>query len=173
MKKLILVCGANGVGKSTACKALTKKLPKSAFIDSDYCRYMNPFSFTNEEINIVVSNISTMMINYFRCSSIENIIFQYGFHGVRKQIFASILNKITQNGIEYLFCPIILFCELEENIRRMRNDYRDEERIQRAIEKTRSIYGEHDYPKIDTTLLSAEDTAERMVDVITREYCIV
>ncbi len=166
MKRLILIVGPNGTGKSASCKALVERLPKSAYIDSDYCRYMNPFSFSDEEIEVVISNISTMMINYFQLSTIENVIFQYGFHGVRKQIFDSILNKLAASNISYTFCPFILECSLEENIKRMRKDGRDEERINRAIQKTRGIYSEYSYPRIDTTYLTPEETAERMEQAI-------
>ena len=173
MKNLILICGANGIGKSTACKVLNERLFYSSFIDSDYCRYMNPFSFSEEKIQIVISNISTMMINYFRCSTVEYVIFQYGFHGVRKQIFSSILDILSSQNIVYNFCPIILQCDIEENIRRMKNDNRDEERIQSAIEKTRSIYDEYDYPKIDITNLSVDETVRTILTILRDDYRIL
>jgi len=170
MKNLILVCGSNGIGKSTACAMLNIKLPKSAFIDSDYCRHMNPFNFTDEEVEIVISNISTMMINYFRCSTIDNVIFQYGFHGIRKQIFASILDVLSANQITYRFCPIILSCDLDENLRRMKADNRDEGQIKRAIENTRTIYDEYDYPRLDVTHLSVDEMANHILDIIHKNY---
>ncbi|MCL2671746.1 MAG: AAA family ATPase [Clostridiales bacterium] len=173
MKNLILICGASGIGKSTACKALTEVLPNTAFIDSDYCRYMNPFGFTQEEIQIVVSNISNMMINYFACSTIENVIFQYGFHGVREQIFSVIIEVVNAQNIEYNFCPIILQCSLEESIRRMVNDNRDEARIQRAIENTRHIYDAYTYPKINITDLSVRETCFEIMEVLREVYHIV
>ena len=166
MKKLILVIGANGIGKSTACKALVAIFPSSSYIDSDYFRYMNPFSFSREEIAVIVSNISTIMIKYFNLSTINNVIFQYGFHGVRKQIFEAILSVLDENEIEYEFCPILLECDLEENIRRMKNDNRDSDRINRALENTRNIYDDLPYPRINTTLLSPEETANEMKKII-------
>ena len=127
---------------------------------------MNPFSFSHEEIEIVISNISTMMINYFRASTIENVIFQYGFHGVRKQIFDCILGKLEASGISYAFCPVILECRLEENINRMLKDGRDAGRIHRAIQKTRDIYDEYNYPRIDSTGLTPEETAEGIMQTL-------
>ena len=166
MKKLILVCGANGIGKSTACKRLIEILPSSAYIDSDYCRYMSPFSFSTGEMAVVVSIISNMMINYFSLSTINNVIFQYGFHGLRRQTFNRILALLDENGIKYKFCPILLECSLEENMRRMQNDNRDSERINRAIVNTRNIYDEFCYPTIDVTQLSPEETASKMKKII-------
>ena len=169
MKKLVLVCGANGIGKSTACKNLVEVFPSSAYIDSDYCRYMNPFSFREEEIKVIVSNISNMMINYFELSTIDNVIFQYGFHGVRKQIFNEILGVLDKQQIKYEFCPILLTCSLEENIRRMQNDNRDSERINRAITNTRSIYDELNYPRLNITQLSPEEIAIKMKEIIEKK----
>lgn len=166
MKRLILICGANGIGKSTACKLLNERLDGSAFIDSDYCRCMNPFSFSKEEIEVVISNISNMMINYFRLDTINNVIFQYGFHGARKQIFDRILEQLNENGIIFEFKPIILGCELEENIRRMQHDNRGADRIRRGVINTRTIYDEYDYPRIDTTSLDVPQTVDRIMQIL-------
>ncbi len=46
MKKVILILGSNGVGKSTTAKVLLSKLSKAAYIDGDACRAINPFPFT-------------------------------------------------------------------------------------------------------------------------------
>ncbi|MBQ7792457.1 MAG: hypothetical protein IJ367_03070, partial [Clostridia bacterium] len=43
MKTLLVITGPNGVGKSTCAEGLMQSLPKSIYIDSDWCRAMNPF----------------------------------------------------------------------------------------------------------------------------------
>ena len=48
MKKLILILGANGVGKSTTAEILLQRLSKCAYIDADWCRAINPFPFTDK-----------------------------------------------------------------------------------------------------------------------------
>lgn len=169
-KRLILICGPNGVGKSSTSKELVKQLDKSAYIESEWCRIINPFAFNDETIKIIQSNISSMMINYFQCSFIENVIFPYGFHGPRKQIFEGIINILKENDIAYQFCPIVLTCDKEENIKRMQNDNRDEDRIQRALVNTRNIYNTYTYPKIDSTELSIEETIHKINDILTIIY---
>ena len=47
MKKLIFICGSNGIGKSTACRTLVTKLSNSAYIDSDWCREDIPLTYEN------------------------------------------------------------------------------------------------------------------------------
>lgn len=50
MKRLVVIVGPNAVGKTTTAKCLVKKLPKTAYVDSDWCRFMNPFPFTENRI---------------------------------------------------------------------------------------------------------------------------
>ena len=166
LKKLVFVCGPNGVGKSTACQALHERLNQSAYVDSDWCRRIQPFSFSEEIIEVITANISAMLIHYFQCSAVDHVIFSYGFHGPRKQIFDEILSRLARAGIEYQFVPLILDCSEEENILRMQKDGRDPARIQRALQFTRSLYGAYGYPCIDTTHLTVAETADRMLRLI-------
>lgn len=166
MKKLILICGANGIGKSTVSKALHSHLPNSACIDSEYCCSINPFELNHHTIELFKANISALMMNSLACDFIETVIFPYGFHGPRKAIFDSVIETLRNNPIEFELHPVILECEESENIRRMRNDNRDEKRIERAIIHSRSIYDELDYPRINTTDLSVSETMNRILEQV-------
>ncbi len=166
MRKLIFICGASGIGKSTICTKLYRKMNNSAFVDSDHCRMIHPFEFSDELKDIVEDNMATMLVNYLKCSSIEKTIFLYGFHGPRKQIFDNIMTKLVDTGIPYSFMPIILECELEENIRRARNDGRDETRIKFGIKNSRDIYNQYDYPRLDITHLTVDEAVEKLINMI-------
>lgn len=166
MKKLILILGANGVGKSTTAEILLQKLSKCAYIDADWCRAINPFPFTDATRTAVTNNIFSLFKNYFLCEDIEFIIFPYGFHGERKQIFEQVLYRLEQDGIEFEVCPIILKCCEEENIKRAVKDERDRERIERGMKNTFMFYEEYTYPSIDTTYLRPDEAAEKIVDVL-------
>ena len=131
---------------------------------------MNPFSFDTETIRIIQSNIVALMTNYFGCSFIDNVIFQYGLHGPRRQMLDEIMSELGRNGISFRFCPVILKCDLAENIERMRRDGRDDERIERAVMNTRDIYDAYDYPVVDTTNLSVSQTVDRMLDILALYY---
>ena len=43
MKKLILINGTMGAGKTTTCQELLKILQPSVFLDGDWCWKMHPF----------------------------------------------------------------------------------------------------------------------------------
>ncbi|WP_040949482.1 AAA family ATPase [Gorillibacterium massiliense] len=166
MKKLILICGANGVGKSTASKALLAAMEKSAYIDSEYCCAIHPFEFTTETIALFKSNIAALMLNSFRSSSIDAVIFPYGFHGPRQQIFQGVLADLELHKIHYELCPILLECDVEENVRRMQNDGRETDRIERALKNTRHLYDAYDYPRINTTNMTVAETVGAMLSII-------
>jgi hypothetical protein len=168
-KSLIVVCGAKGVGKSSACRALVERLECCAYIDSDWCRCIHPFAFTPETIGLVVANIAGMMANYFRCSTVDHVIFSYGFHGPRRGIYERVLATLAAEGIGYRLCPIVLQCDEAESVRRMRGDGRDEPRIVRAL-ATRRIYDGLDYPALDVSRLTVPETARAMLGLLAAAY---
>lgn len=143
MKKLILIIGPNGVGKTTTAKILLQKLSKCAYVDADWCRVINPFPFTDATKYAVNRNIYSLFKNYLLCEDIEYVIFPYGFHGERKQIFEQVISSLREDGISFEICPVILKCCKEENIRRTINDGRDMERIERGIKNTFHFYDEY------------------------------
>lgn len=49
MKKLYLIGGTMGVGKTTTCQVLKRKLDKSVFVDGDWCWDMHPFIVDEEK----------------------------------------------------------------------------------------------------------------------------
>ena len=164
MKKLILILGPNGVGKSTASAAFLKVLPHSAYIDSDSLRMMNP-ARGEEVIAVQKQNILALMRNYFKTSFVEYVIFPYGYHAHRKKMLEDMLGELKAE-FEFEVITILLTCCESENIRRMKNDGRNEERIVYSMENTRTIFDGLDYPKIGTTDLTPEQAAERMLKII-------
>lgn len=165
MKKLIVILGANGVGKSTAAAELMRMLPNSAFIDSDSLRMMNPAGNSEALIHIQKLNIFDVMSNYFSSDMIKYVIFPYGVHGHRKQLLEEIVRGIV-GKFDVETCTVVLTCSEEENIRRMKLDSRDNERIKRALEFSRPEYNDIEQLKIDTTSLTPKETACAIIDTL-------
>jgi thymidylate kinase len=165
MKRLILILGPNGVGKSTVSTILLSRMPGSAYIESDTLRMINPGTFNEEAIFVQKRNMLSLMRNYMSASFINDIIFPYGLHGHRKRLLDEILSEL-HSDYEFDVYTILLTCTEEENIRRMKNDGRDEERIRRALANTRAIYDDLDFPRIDATGLTPDETAEHILKVI-------
>ena len=112
------------------------------------------------------NNIYSLFKNYLLCEDIEFIIFPYGFHGERKQLFEQILSRLGQEGIVFKLCPIILKCSKEENIKRAVKDGRNSERIERCIRNTFAFYEKYTYPSNDTTHLEPNEVAEKIVNIL-------
>lgn len=70
MKKLIVLVGPNGVGKSTTAQILLEKCTGCAYVDADWCRAINPFPFTEATRRTVAENIYCLLRNYIWCEEI-------------------------------------------------------------------------------------------------------
>ncbi len=162
MKKLLFLCGANGIGKTTISKEIINILPNSAYVDSDPCRIMNPFILNDTTIPTISKNISDMIINYFNCSLVETVVFSYGFHGRRKEVFERISDTISV--VKHNFIPFLLWCDEQENISRMKFDNRTIGQIERTLNESRKSYETVTYPKIDISKLSVKQAAEFIIN---------
>lgn len=169
MKKLVVIVGANGVGKSTTAKELVARCERMAYVDSDWCRVMNPFAFTEITKQTVTENIYCLIHNYLCCEEIDTVVFTYSWHGLRKKIYDNIIDKLKNDGILFQEHVIILRCAEEENIRRAIEDGRDNERVKRGMEHTYHFYDDYDYPVIDTTELMPKEVAEKIIEMIQSE----
>ena len=166
MKKLITILGPNGIGKSTTAKMFVELYTNTAYVDAEWCRYMNPFAFTQENKQVVIENIFCLLHNYFSCSNVDTVIFPYGWHGERKLIHERVIEKLIKNGIDFQEHIVVLKCSKEENIKREKNDGRDEDRIKRSIENTFDFYNGLDYPCIDTTNMTPSEVAKAIKTLI-------
>ena len=91
MKKLYLIGGTMGVGKTTVCQKLKSELNNSVFLDGDWCWDASPFRVTEETKAMVTDNICHLLNNFLHCSAYDNVIFCWGMHQ------QTIIDVITQN----------------------------------------------------------------------------
>ena len=114
----------------------------------------------------ITENIYCLLHNYLTCSDINTVLFTYGWHGARKEIYENVIEKLTRDNINFAETIIILKCSKEENIKRAVNDGRDKERIKRGIEMTFSFYDEYDYPVINTTDMTPSQVIDKIKDIM-------
>lgn len=126
-----------------------EQFEKTAYVDSDWCRVMNPSTFTETTKQTIVENIYCLLRNYLSCSDINTVFFTYGWHGPRKEIYKRVIEKLRNDCIEFKETIIILKCTVDENIKRAIKDGRDEMRIKGGMDMTFSFYDEYDYPFIE------------------------
>lgn len=161
MKNILFLCGPNGIGKTTICKEIIKQLPNSAYVDSDPCRVMNPFLLNDDTIPTIAKNISDLLNNYLKCPIVDTVVFLYGFHGRRIEVFQRILSEISK--IEHDFIPFLLWCSEEENINRMKVNNRSANSIQRALNESRKAFDDVTYPKLDISNLPVSEAAKTII----------
>lgn len=98
MKRLVLIGGSMGVGKTTVCNQLKLQLKKSVFLDGDWCWDMHPFVVNEETKAMVVENICFLLNQFIHCSSIENIIFCWVMH--ERSIVDELCRRLELENVE-------------------------------------------------------------------------
>ena len=160
-KKLIIINGTMGVGKTTLCNALHKKIEKTVWLDGDWCWMMNPWSFTEENKKMVEDNITYLLRNYLQNSSFEYVIFSWVIH--QEAIFELILGKLKD--LDFELHKITLQCSEKALQERMVKDGRDSEVIERSLLRLK-LYETMNTRKIDTSDLSISEAVQKVMEMM-------
>ena len=92
MKKLYMIGGTMGVGKTSVSQCLKRELPNAVFLDGDGWWEADPVLVTEETKEMVIDNICYLLNHFIQCSAYENIIFCWVMH--EQSIIDTILNKV-------------------------------------------------------------------------------
>lgn len=161
MKRLYMLCGAMGVGKTTVGKALRDMLPACAFLDGDWCWDMHPFAVTPVTRRVVLDNICHVLNNFLTCDAFENVVFCWVLH--RREILAEVLGRLDARGWEV--CPVALTCTPEALRARIGADVRaglrDADVLERALEYL-PMYAALGVPLLDVSACTPEEAAGRI-----------
>lgn len=98
MKRLIVVGGPMGVGKSATCRELHRLLGGSALLDGDWCWDLNPFTVNGETKAMVLDNIHHLLNNFLRCTACERVIFCWVLQ--ERSILDAVLDGLDLRGVE-------------------------------------------------------------------------
>jgi broad-specificity NMP kinase len=165
MKKLILINGTMGVGKSTVCNLLLKQLKPSVYLDGDWCWNMNPFVVSEENKAMVMDNITHLLNSYLNNSGYEYVIFCWVIH--QEEIFQQILEPLSKD--EFTLYKISLTCSesaLKERLELdVKNGIRQPDVIERSVARI-PLYRGMDTVKIDVSNISPQETAERIIKIV-------
>ncbi len=82
-----------GVGKSTVCAELLKRMDDAVYLDGDWLWNMNPFNVTEENKEMVLNNIGFVIGSFLKNSGFKNIIFCWVIH--TEDIFNEILKRLV------------------------------------------------------------------------------
>lgn len=159
MKRLYLVGGPMGVGKSAACNQLKLLLPNSAYLDGDWCWDLHPFLVTDETRAMVMDNIAHVLSGFLRCSTVQNVILSWVMH--EQAIVDDLLSRLPLCGCKVVSVSLLAYADVLTA--RLRGDIlaglRSEDVIARSLERL-PMYEHVDSVKLDTSRMSARQVAE-------------
>ena len=162
MKTLYLIGGTMGVGKTTVCRELKNQLPRSVFLDGDWCWDMNPFVVTEETKAMVLDNITTLLKNFLRCSAYDHVIFCWVMH--QQAILDQILSRLDLTGVTVV--PVSLVCSQEVLLQRLNQDVsaglRQPDILLRSPQRL-PLYDALDTHKIDTSYAALPEIVQAIL----------
>ena len=167
MKHLYLIGGTMGVGKTTACQLLKKKLERSVFLDGDWCWNMHPFTVTEETKAIVMDNICHLLQNFLRCSAFDHVIFCWVMH--EQAIIDSLLDRLNLSDCTIHIVSMV--CREDALRERLQRDVNANIRTSDVIERSMArlpLYEHVESYKLDVSDLSPEETAEALCALKTK-----
>lgn len=162
MKDIFLIGGTMGVGKTTTCQIMKKKLNNSVFLDGDWCWDMHPFQVTEETKQMVIGNICFLLNNFIKCSAYEHIVFCWVMH--EQSIIDNILSHL--DTAECRVHLISLVCDKQALQARLSKDVdagiRAEDILRRSIGRI-SFYEKLDTYKVDVSKITPDQAAEFVI----------
>ncbi|UQZ37325.1 nucleotide kinase [Paenibacillus sp. PK3_47] len=161
MKKLVIVNGTMGVGKSTVVSKLYKQIENSVWLDGDWCWQMNPWHVTEENKAMVMNNIHFILNQYLDNSGFDYIFFTWVVH--KESIFEEILSGLKDNS--YKLLKITLICSEEELLKRMVKDKRNEKDMENSVNRL-ACYGTMNTHKLDTTGLEMDEIINELLRIV-------
>ena len=165
MKRLILINGAMGVGKSTVAPLLAKRLAPAVWLDGDWCWKMEPFTVTEENKEVVLENIQTLLGNFLRRGSWETVIFCWVMD--HPEIIRQVLEPLKEENIPLWIFTLI--CSPQALRQRLERDVaaggRDPDVVERSLLRL-PLYRGMDTVQLDVSRQTPEQAAQTMAELV-------
>ncbi len=164
MKKLYLIGGAMGAGKSAVGSALNRLANKSVWLDGDDLWRMNPFTVSDSTKLMVMKNIRAVINNFLVCPDIDCVIFTWVMH--EQEIIDDILSGLALDGVEVKAVSLILSKEALKS--RLEKDIAAGIRQPDIVERSLGYLKKYDLldtEKLDVSGISPEEAAKRILEL--------
>lgn len=159
MKRLIVVRGTMGAGKSAACRELLHLLQPGVWLDGDWCWMMEPFVPNGENRAMVMENICILLRNFMRNTQLEYVIFCWVLH--QDEILDDLLARLAGED----FCLTVVTLDITEASLRqrlegeIRRGTRAADVVERSVARLplyHRLRGRH----LDVSRITAKEAAE-------------
>lgn len=107
MKKIVLINGTIGIGKTTISSELLDSTNNSVMLDGDWAWYQgNEWNFSNSNKDLAVDNINYCLCNFIKSKNFNIIIFCWVMFNEKYK--KAIIEALDETGIEYNLYDIVL-----------------------------------------------------------------
>lgn len=163
MKKVVIINGTMGVGKTAVSKALFKQVKNSVWLDGDWCWMMNPFIVNDATKQMVMDNITYQLNNFLKQPDFDTIIFNWVID--EESIYDAILSRIIEDCKVY---KITLMASEETIATRIQKDI--DNCIRKPEAKIRSIEKLKKYQALNSIKI---DSDNKDIDKIVKEIITI
>ncbi|WP_240842526.1 AAA family ATPase [Acidaminobacter sp. JC074] len=164
MKKLIVINGTMGIGKTTTCQALNKRLSRSVMLDGDWCWHMDPFIVNDETKDMVEGNIVHLINSYLACSHLDHIVFCWviPYEKILDSLRARLIGDYELYFITLMSSEDALKSRLEKDVKVGK---RSSDIIKRSIERL-GLYENMSSTKIDVSQMSTDEIVYHIIKLV-------
>ena len=160
-KKLVIITGPAGVGKSTMVRELLRMIDGCAWLDADWCWMLNPWhSPSAEQREDMLSAYGHILTTYFCDAHTHTVLFSWVMRD--PMLFRTVRDIVQCEDIHVM--PIVLVCDPKEHQRRLVLDRRSEASVNRHEDM--AVFLQLGAWTLDTTNLSPAQTARQVFDYI-------
>lgn len=161
MKKLIIIAGPPGVGKTTISKSMFETIDGCAWLDADWCWNTNPWiAKSDDEKRIIEGTFVRILDTYIHNENINTIIFNWVIK--TNWMFDLIINNIDCKNL--MIKKIVLVSDQDSHINRLKSDSRRNELIENPEDM--ESYKRLDAIIVDTTHDSIEENTNKIMKII-------
>ena len=100
-KRLIMITGTMGAGKSTTTRYLYHVLPNAVRLEGDWLWDADPYLVTAETKTMVMKNVIYVLNNLIACNGYENIVFNWAMH--RQDIIDGLMRGLHLENVDLSF----------------------------------------------------------------------
>lgn len=163
MKKLILIGGPMGAGKTTLANVLSQKLTNSVMLDGDWCWKMNPFTVNDENKQMVMNNIHYLLNSFIHNSQIDYIVFCWVMD--EQKIIDTVTSGLDLTDVQVT--PVSLLPSMQKLISNIQKDIdtgkRKPDDIQRSLDRMLKFQGLSTI-KYDNTDKTSAEIADEIIE---------
>ena len=170
LKRLILINGTMGAGKTAVCQELERELAPCAILDGDWCWEMHPFQVTDETKRMVLENISFVLGQFLRCSAYETVLFCWVMQ--QDSIAEEILHRLDLRNVQVeRFTLMVSERALRQRLERdVTAGLRQADVIDRSVQRL-PLYEKMKTVKIETSNLNVQQTARQILHLLNKNKC--